>query len=82
MSLAPSEQRALARIEESLRNSDPQLSAMMTVFTVLASRRRIRPWTCLSPWRLRLKRLAVVMLGLAAMGTVVLAAALLGHTGH
>jgi hypothetical protein len=82
MSLAPSEQRALTRIEESLRNSDPQLAAMMTVFTVLVSRRRIRPWTCLSPWRLRLKRLAVVTLALAAIGAVVLAAALSGRSGH
>jgi hypothetical protein len=82
MSLAPSEQRALTRIEESLRNSDPRLAAMMTVFTVLVSRRRIRPWTCLSPWRLPLKRLAVVTLALAAIGAVVLAAALSGRSGH
>jgi hypothetical protein len=34
VSLAPGEQRALARIENALRRSDPRLAAMLAAFTV------------------------------------------------
>lgn len=75
MSLAPSEQQALARIEEALRHSDPRLDASMATFTVLTSRRRIRRWTCVSPWRLRLKRIAGVTLAVLAAGLLALSLA-------
>lgn len=39
MSLAPSEQRALAKIEDRLRTSDPRLAVMLATFTVLAAHR-------------------------------------------
>jgi hypothetical protein len=83
MSLAPSEQRALARIGQSLGRSDPRLAAMMATFAVLATRRRvIRRWTCLSPWRLRIRRTVLAVLALAAAALVILTMALTSHPGH
>jgi hypothetical protein len=79
MSLAPSEREALARIESSLRSSDPRLAARMATFTVLASRRRIPHWKCLSPWRLQIKRIIVVIIATAAAALVVLGGVFLSH---
>lgn len=82
MSLAPSEQQALARIEQALRLSDPWLEARMATFAVLTSRRRIRRWTCVSPWRLRLKRIAGVTMAVVAAGLLALSLAFYSHPGH
>ncbi len=80
MSLAPGEQRALARIGHSLGCSDPRLAAMMATFAVLATRRRvIRRWTCLSPWRLRIRRIALAVLALAAAALVISTMTLTSH---
>jgi|ERR1700761_360407 hypothetical protein len=77
MSLAPAERRALDKIEDSLRHSDPQLARMLRRFTVpithgglvILARR---------PGRLRL----MVMLSVAvAMVAVLVFAALHGPAG-
>jgi hypothetical protein len=39
MSLAPSERRPLAGIQDALRTSDPRLAATMATFTALTARR-------------------------------------------
>jgi Protein of unknown function (DUF3040) len=67
MSLAPREQRALARIEHALRISDPRLAARLATFTALTSRGRVPRWKWLSPWRLRLRRLVPLALPAAAV---------------
>jgi hypothetical protein len=68
MSLAPSERRALARIEHTLRNNDPKLAALMAIFTVLTSRRyRIPHWTWLSPWRPRLRYIIPAAIAVAVI---------------
>ena len=82
MSLAPSERQALATIENSLRRTDPRLAAVMTVFTILATRRKIPRWKCLSPWRLRIRRLIPVAIAMAVGGLVVLGGVFLSHTSQ
>jgi hypothetical protein len=82
MSLAPSEREALARIESSLRSSDPRLAARMATFTALASRRRIPRWKCLSPWRLRIRRLIPLAVATAVAALVVLGGVFLSHTSQ
>ena len=68
MSLAPSEQRVLTRIEHTLRNNDPRLAALMATFAVLASRRYTIPhWTWLSPWRLWLKYIIPAVIAVAVI---------------
>ncbi len=67
MSLAPREQRALARIEHALRISDPRLVARLATFTALTSRGTVPRWKWLSPWRLRLQRLIPLALPAAAV---------------
>ncbi len=81
MGLAPSEQRALALIEDSLRRSDPRLAAMMATFGVLVTRRRIRCWTCVSPWRLQARRMVLAALVLASVGLLILGVLLASHSG-
>lgn len=75
MSLAPSEQRALRRIEEDLRCSDPRLDTMLATF--------IPPRTVRLAWRFgqvaawRPGRCAVaVIVGVAVIGLIILAWAL------
>lgn len=67
MSLAPREQRALARIEHALRVSDPRLAARLATFTALTSGGTVPRWKWLSPWRLRLRRLIPLALPAAAV---------------
>lgn len=67
MSLAPREQRSLARIEHALRISDPRLAARLATFTALTSRGTVPRWKWLSPWRLRLRRLIPLALSPAAV---------------
>lgn len=81
MSLAPSEQRALARIEESLRTSDPRLAAMMAAFSHLADRRRIVRSAWLSPRQLRLRRLIVMATALGAIGLIVAIVIICSYSG-
>jgi hypothetical protein len=66
MGLAPREQRLLAGIEQSLRRSDPRLAARLATFTELTSGSAVPRWECLSPWWLRLRRLALLTAGAAA----------------
>lgn len=70
MSLAPGERRALDRIEESLRRSDPRLTAQLATFTALTSRDRVPRWKCLSPWRLRIRAFCPVMIAMMAAGLI------------
>jgi DUF3040 family protein len=56
MSLKPSEQKALAEIEQALRNSDKRLAATLEAFTRLTTNGRAPRWRWLWPWRLRLGR--------------------------
>jgi hypothetical protein len=81
MSLAPSERKALAVIEASLRTTDPRLAARMATFTALVSRGRIPRWKCLSPWRLRIRRFRVAGL-VTAMLILTVVCGLLGLRGH
>jgi hypothetical protein len=80
MSLAPSERRALARIEESLRTTDRKLAGKLATFNALASRHGRLRWKWLSPWRLRLRRIIPMIVALAAMGIIVLAATVFSHS--
>jgi hypothetical protein len=83
MSLAPGEQRALARIEDSLRTSDPQLAMMLATFSVLVTRRtrRCRCRACSPPWRLRLRGLVMTLLAAAVIGLLVLIATVRSPSG-
>jgi hypothetical protein len=82
MSLAPSERRALARIEDSLRSTDHKLAAKVATFNVLASRGRVPRWKWLSPWRLRLKRIIPITVAVAALGVLILTAIVFSHSGQ
>jgi hypothetical protein len=66
MSLAPAERQALARIEDSLRRSDPRLASMLTKFRLPLFR---GGWTGLTS---RLSRLGPFILVMAALGVVFL----------
>jgi hypothetical protein len=59
MSLAPGERRGLATIEGSLRSTDHKLATC----NVLASHGRTPWWKWPSPWRLRLRRIMLMMVG-------------------
>jgi hypothetical protein len=77
MSLAPAERRALDKIEDSLRRSDPQLSRMMRRFTVPVTRGGLVVMAR-SPGRT--KRLLLLIFILAAIALFVLMA-MYGSTG-
>jgi hypothetical protein len=78
MSLKPSEQKALAAIEQALRSTDRRLAARLATFTMLTAGGRVPRWKCLSPWRLRFRRHLYLLLTVAAVCTVVLAVVLAG----
>lgn len=67
MSLAPREKRALARIEDSLRSTDPELATMLARFTV-PGRWRIRRQEL--RWQLTRVYLAAVFFAITAAGLV------------
>jgi Protein of unknown function (DUF3040) len=81
MGLARHERRMLAGIEQSLRGSDPRLAARLATFTSLSSGTAIPRWECLSPWWLRLRRLALLMAGTATAALFVVAL-VLGQITH
>ena len=83
MGLAAHEQRVLATIEQSLRQSDPRLAARLATFTALNSGSAVPRWECLSPWRLRLRlrRLALLAAGTLAAALFV-AALVVGQVRH
>jgi|SRR5579875_2320451 len=69
MSLAPSERRALARIEHLLRSSDPALARMLATFS--------HPVHSTITW---VKRFLPVTLALAVIGGVIMGEVLVGHS--
>jgi hypothetical protein len=73
MSLAPSERRVLAEIEQSLSTVDPKLAARMATFARLAQDDTIARWRSLSPWRLRLRRVVLIAIALAIVGLFIFA---------
>jgi hypothetical protein len=81
MGLARRERRMLAGIEQSLRGSDPRLAARLATFTSLTSGSAIPRWESLSPWWLRLRRLALLTAGTTAAALFV-AALVLGQVRY
>jgi hypothetical protein len=81
MGLGLRERRTLARIEQSLQRSDPRLAARLATFTSLTCGSAIPRWERLSPWRLRLRRLALLTAGTAAAALFV-AALVFGQVRH
>jgi hypothetical protein len=77
MSLAPREQRVLARIEHSLHVSDPRLAHMLATFRLPAFRGGIQHLV-----RLRIKDFAPPVLALVAIGVIIVSALLLSHGGR
>ncbi len=75
MSLAPEEQRELARIENRLRFSDPKLALRLEAFARKPSRGRGPAGERLSPWRPGAGRLRLLLLV-----AVVAAVCMLGKT--
>jgi hypothetical protein len=71
MSLAPSERRALARIESLLRSSDPRLAAMLATFTHPAHRA--------TSW---IKHFLPVTLAMAVICLVILGELFIGHNSQ
>lgn len=82
MSLAPRDRQALARIEDSLRSTDPRLAAMLTTFTVITSHRKIPRWRCLSPWRLRIRRFVPLTLAVALIAGGLVLFSTLSQVSH
>jgi hypothetical protein len=80
MSLAPSERRTLAGIEDALRNSEPRLAAQLTRFALPASRTRVRQWKCWARWRLWIRDLLPTVAVLGACGLLVSLVALFSHS--
>jgi hypothetical protein len=70
MSLAPSERRALDKIENSLRHSDPRLARMLARFTVPISRGGLM---VMMRGPRRIKPLIVSVIALTAISLLVLA---------
>jgi hypothetical protein len=75
MSLAPSERRALARIENLLRSSDPGLATMLATFTHPKHRDGFLTWR-------RLKRFVPVALAITGICLIVVGGILLGRGGR
>lgn len=75
MSLAPSERRALARIEILLRSSDPGLATMLATFTHPKHRDGLFTWR-------RIKHFVPVTIAVTIICLVILGGILLGHTGR
>ena len=77
MSLAPREQRVLARIEHSLRISDPRLAHMLATFRLPAFRGGIQHLV-----RLRVKDFVPPVLAMVAIGVIIVSGLLLSRTGR
>lgn len=81
MSLAPEEQRNLARIEDSLSRSDPRLATMLATFTVRSFRGRIPLWKGLCQGWLRIKPFIPVAFA-TALALAILGGLLLTHASQ
>jgi hypothetical protein len=77
MSLRPREQRVLAKIEHSLRISDPRLAHMLSTFTLPAFRGGIQHL-----FRLRVKDFAPPVLAIVAIGLIIAGGLLLSRPGR
>jgi hypothetical protein len=77
MSLAPREQRVLAKIEHSLRSTDPRLAHMLATFTLPAFRGGIQHL-----FRLRVKDFAPPALAIMAIGLIIAGGLLLSRPGR
>src|SRR5579875_3763785 len=82
MSLAPSEQRALTEIENSLKRSDPTLAELLADFNRIASPEELPRWERLSPWRSRLKDILPVAVATFLLSLLVLCFAVLGNVSR
>jgi hypothetical protein len=81
MSLAPREQQALARIEDSFRSTDPSLATMLADFTVATSRRSTLRLAH-RPSRRRISHLIQVTAAVALIALSVVLFSTLSHTPH
>jgi hypothetical protein len=77
MSLAPREQRVLAKIEHSLRSSDPRLASMLASFTLPAFRGGITHL-----FRRRLRDFVPPALAMLAISMIICGGLLLNHGGR
>jgi|HubBroStandDraft_1064217.scaffolds.fasta_scaffold920047_1 hypothetical protein len=77
MRLSPREQRVLAKIEHSLRLSDPRLAHMLGTFTLPAFRGGIQHL-----FRLRLKDFVPPALAMLAISMIIVGGLLLSHSGR
>jgi hypothetical protein len=77
MSLVPREQRVLAKIEHSLRSTDPRLAHMLATFTLPAFRGGIQHL-----FRLRVKDFAPPVLAIVAIGLIIAGGLLLSKAGR
>ncbi|HLX47779.1 MAG TPA: DUF3040 domain-containing protein [Streptosporangiaceae bacterium] len=75
MSLVPSERRALARIENVLRSSDPGLATMLATFTHPKHRNGLFTWR-------RIKPFVPVALAITGICLIVAGGILLGRGGR
>jgi hypothetical protein len=82
MSLAPSERRALARIENSLSSSDPGLATMLATFTLPTFDGGTPRWKCLLRRIVRIP-IPFILAGLvlAAMSAIIVGALLRSGPG-
>jgi hypothetical protein len=76
MSLAPKEQRLLARIEHSLRSTDPRLARMLSTFTLPAFRGGLAHL-----YRSRGRDFVPPALALVLISVIICCGVLLGHPG-
>jgi peptidoglycan/LPS O-acetylase OafA/YrhL len=76
MSLAPREQHLLARIEHSLRSTDPRLARMLATFTLPAFRGGLAHL-----YRSRGREFVPPALALVVIGLIICCGLLLGHPG-
>jgi hypothetical protein len=81
MSLTPAERRALARIEDSLRVSDPRLAATLATFALPGSGPKIAALVRMPRRITRARHFIVAALALAAMCVLFVGAVLQGGGG-
>lgn len=79
MSLVPSEREVLARIEDSLRSSDPRLATMLTTFSLPGYGGTVLIWMRRCLQQLRYKRLVLVTIAVVAVTLAMIG--LLPHAG-
>jgi hypothetical protein len=82
MSLAPGEQRALAEIENSLKQSDPALADLLSDFNQMVLPGALPRRERLSPWRSRLKDITPLAMVMFVLGLLVLGLAFLSNIGQ